>query len=110
VGKPAGLKVLAHWAFNALSTTRVVDLGVTWHSMQKGVGISTGEPSSKLAGMPNGQTERFSQQVLLPIMGLSEEARRGDDPPSLNHNSLISIQKLLDYDYTIQYLSQAKRR
>jgi len=49
--------------------------------------------------MPNEQTEKASQQVLLPIQGLSIEARKGDELPSLSNNSLVSMPKLSDYGY-----------
>jgi len=72
------------------------------------VGIPIGKPHSKVVGMPNRQTERTSQQVLLPIEGLSAGTRLGDELPSLNHNSLVSVPKLANYGYTT-VLSQGKK-
>jgi hypothetical protein len=40
---------------------------------------------------------------LLPIEGLREDARRGDELPSLQHNSLISVPKFSDYGYTMVF-------
>ena len=99
-GKSRGFRALARWAARALTPNGVVDSGATGHFLQKGVGIPTGKPSSKVVGMPNGQTERASEQVLLPINTLNTEARQGDELPSLRHNSLVSVPKLSDYGYT----------
>ena len=74
-GNASSLKSLARWAFKTFAPTGVIDTGATGHFTQTGVGIPTGRPSTKTVGMPNGQTERVTQQVLLPIKGLSEAAR-----------------------------------
>jgi len=58
VGRPAGFKSIAHCAVRALTLKRVVELGATGHFLQKGVSMSTGLPSLKVVGMPNGQTVR----------------------------------------------------
>ena len=107
-GRPTSLKALARWAYKTFSPTGVVDTGATGHFTQEGVGIPTGIPSTKVVGMPNGQTERATQQVLLPIKGMSEEARLGDELPSLQHNNLMIVSKFVDYGYTLYYYIQAK--
>jgi len=107
-GRPTSLKALARWAYKTFSPTGVVDTGATWHFMQKGVGIPNGIPSIEVVGMPNGQTERATKQVLLHIGGMSEEARLGDELPSLQHNNLMIVSKFVDYGYTLYYYIQAK--
>ena len=97
VGKPSSLKAWAALAIKALPPNGVLDSGATGHFTQKEVGISTIKSSSKVVGIPNGQTEHTSQQVLLPIEGLSIGARLGDELPSLKPNSLVSVPKLADY-------------
>ena len=87
-----------------LTSNGVVDSGATGHFLQTGVGISTGEASNKAVGMSNGKIERATQQ-LFPLNKLSEEARKGDGLPSLQHNSPISVPTLSDHCYTTVFKS-----
>ena len=94
-------KALARWVTQQLiAGNGVIDSGATGHFLQQGIGIPTGQPSGKVVGMPNGQQERATKQVLLPIQGLNKQARLGDELPSLRHNSLLSVPKFADYGYT----------
>ena len=94
-------KALARWFTQQFTTNSgVIDSGATGHFLQEGLGIPTGHPSSKVVGMPNGQTEEATKQVLLPLQGLSKQARLGDELPSLRHNSLLSVPKFADHGYT----------
>ena len=78
----------------------ILDSGASSTFLQKGVGIPTGHPSTKIVGMPNGHTERASLQVLLPNEKLSYGARKADELPSLRHNSLVSVPTLANNGYT----------
>ena len=49
--------------------------------------------------MPNGQTLSTSFKTLLPNTSLNQKARECDILPGLQHNSLVSIGKLLDTGY-----------
>ena len=100
---------LAKWITQQLNAGNgIIDSGATEHFLQKGVGIPTGQWARKVVGMPNGQTKRASQQVLLPIEGPQEDARRGDELPSLQHNSLISVPNFLIM-VILLFLGQAKK-
>ena len=100
-GGKSKFKRLAKWITQQFTSNNgVIDSGATGHFLQKGIGIPTGRASRKVVGMPNGQLERATKEVLLPIDGLSNEARLGDELPSLQHNSLLSVPKFADYGYT----------
>ena len=105
VGRPSAFKLIARWAVQALTPNGVVDSGATGHFLQTGVGIPMGKPSRKVVGIPNGQKEKATRQVLLPNANLSLKSCEGDELPSLRHNSLISVPKLADYDYVTVFKS-----
>ena len=77
----------------------ILDSGATSNFGQEGGGfIPTGEPSSKVVGMANGQPVQASQRALLPMSNLRQGAREGDILPGL-HNSLVSVSKFADEGY-----------
>ncbi len=99
VSKPTGLRAFFSKLSKQLMPTAIIDSGATGHFIKPGEGIPTGRRSSKVVGMPNGQTERASRQVLLPMQQLTQEARLGDELPSL-HSNLVSVPKLANNGYT----------
>ena len=94
---------MGHTSHQGANTQWGVRFGGNWTLQKKEVGIPTGKPSNKVVGMPNRQTECASQQVLLPIKVLSIGSRLGNELPSLKYNSLVSVQKLADYGYTVVF-------
>ena len=60
---------------------------------------STGQPSNKQVGMPNGQTLIAYFKALLPNTALNPKARECDILPGLQHNSLVSVGTLSDAGY-----------
>ncbi len=82
----------------AVQATGILDSGATGNFLKNGVRIPTGKPSGKTVGMPNGSSERATQQVLLPTTKLNKEARSGNELPSLRKN-LISVPILADNGY-----------
>ena len=78
----------------------ILDSGATSSFIKPNGGArSTGQPSNKKVGMPNGQTLNTSLKALLPNTTLNQKARECDILPGLQHNSLVSVGKLSDAGY-----------
>jgi hypothetical protein len=50
--------------------------------------------------LPDGSTKQATHTAILPFKSLSEKARRADVLPGLRPNSLVSVSKLANADYT----------
>ena len=80
----------------------VIDSGATGTYMRPEDGaIPTGKPSTKRVSMPDGRETKASEEALLPMTQLNDEARRCDILPALSTNSLISVSKLVAAGYTV---------
>ena len=62
------------------------------------MGTPTGETSSKIVGMPNGQPIRAKRKMRLPLPQLAEKARMSDELPQL-HSNLVSVPTLANNGY-----------
>ena len=72
----------------------ILDSGATSSFIKPNGGAkSTGQPSSKQVGMPNGQTLSTSFKAILPNTTLNPKTRECDILPGLQHNSLVSVGK-----------------
>ena len=56
--------------------------------------------SDKIVALPDGSTKRATHTAILPFDALSDEAKKADVLPGLRPNSLVSVGKLADADYT----------
>jgi hypothetical protein len=65
-------------------------------------------PSSKIVALPDGSTKQATHTATLPFQSLLDEARRADVLPGLRPNSLVSVGKLADADYTTIFHPRGK--
>ena len=78
----------------------ILDSGATSSFIKPNGGAqSTGQPSNKKVGMPNGQILSISFKALLPNITLNQKERECDIFPGLQHNLLVSVGKLSDARY-----------
>ena len=59
----------------------------------------TGEKSTKIVKIPNGQSMKASEKAMLPNKKLRDKARECDILPGLRKDSLVSVGKLADAGY-----------
>ncbi len=88
-----------YFQWKALSTM-VVDSGATSSFVCPGENLPITGPSSKVVNLPNGSAIQATHTTMLPFKSLSDEARKADVLPGLLPNSLISVRKIADADYT----------
>ena len=78
----------------------VLESVATTYFMQPQDGaIPTGEPSKKRVGMPDGTIIQATKKAMLPMTQLCKEARQCEILTGLQHNSLVSVGKLVDAGY-----------
>ena len=99
--KPEGIRnFITRYIKNLIEAmeTAIVDSGATGNFSRENVGTPTGETSSKIVGMPNGQPIRAKRRMRLPLPQLAEEARMSDELPQL-HSNLVSALSLANNGY-----------
>ena len=78
----------------------VLDSGATSTFIKPGHGAEpTGEKSSKIVRVPNGQSMIASEKAMLPNKKLRDKARECGILPGLHKDSLVSVGKLADAEY-----------
>ena len=78
----------------------VLDSGATSSFIKPEHGAEpTGEKSTKIVKIPNGQSMKASEKAMLPNKKLRDEARECDIVPGLHKDSLVSVGKLADFGY-----------
>ena len=78
----------------------VVDSGATSSFVRPEENLPITGPSSKIVNLPDGLAITATHTTMLPFESLSTEARKADVLPGLRPNSLISVGKFADADYT----------
>ena len=78
----------------------VVDSGATSSFVRPEENLPITGPSSKIVNLPDGSAITATHTTMLPFESLSTEARKADVLPGLRPNSLISVGKFADADYT----------
>jgi hypothetical protein len=81
----------------------VVDSGATSSFVRPEENLPITGPSDKVVALPDGSTKQATHTAILPFESLSDEARRADVLPGLRPNSLVSVGKLADSDYTTMF-------
>ena len=89
-----------HKPFQRKASTMVVDSGATSSFVRPEENLPIIGPSSKIVALPDGSIKQATHTAILPFKSLSDKARRADVLPGLRPNSLISVGKLADADYT----------
>jgi len=89
-----------HRPFQRRASTMVVDSGATSSFVRPEENLPITGPSSKIVALPDGSTKQATHTAILPFQSLSDKARRADVLPGLRPNSLVSVGKLADADYT----------
>ena len=92
-----------HQPFNRKASTMVVDSGATSSFVRPEENLPITGPSDKVVALPDGSTKQATHTAILPFESLSDEARRADVLPGLRPNSLVSVGKLADSDYTTMF-------
>ncbi len=82
------------------ASTMVVDSGATSSFVWPEENLPITGLSSKVVNLPNGSAIQATHTTILPFESLSDEARKADILPGLRPNSLISVGKIADADYT----------
>ena len=83
-----------------MASTMVLDSGATSSFVRPEENLSITGPSDKIVALPDGSTKRATLTAILPFDALSDEARKADVLPGLRPNSLVSVGKLADANYT----------
>ena len=89
-----------HKPFQRKASTVVVDSGATSSFVMLEENLPITGPSNKVVALPDGATKQATHTAILPFESLSDEARKADVLPGLRPNSLISVGKFADADYT----------
>ena len=90
-----------HQPFHLKASTMVVDSGATSSFVRPEENLPIIGPSNKkVVALPDGSTKQATHTAILPFQSLSDKARRADVLPGLRPNSLVSVGKLADSDYT----------
>ena len=89
-----------HKLFQRKASTMVVDSGATSSFVRPEENLTITGPSNKVVALPDGSTKQATHTAILPFESLSDDARKADVLPGLRPNSLISVGKLADADYT----------
>lgn len=81
--------------------TAILDSGATSHFVKSSKGCKiTGKTAIKVVRMPDGHVTNTTEQVVLPLPALTEEAKKADVLPALTHDNLMSVSKLANAGYT----------
>jgi hypothetical protein len=86
--------------FQKSPSTMVLDSGATSSFVRPEEKLPITGLSSKIVKLPDGSAIQATHTALLPFESLSAKARRADVLPGLRPNSLVSVGKLADADYT----------
>ena len=78
----------------------VLDSGATSSFVMPQENLPITGPSNKMVNLLNGSSIQASHTTLLPFQSLSMMARKADVLPGLKPNSLVSVGKLADANYT----------
>jgi hypothetical protein len=78
----------------------VVDSGATSSFVRPEENLPITGLSSKVVNLPNGSTIQATHTTVLPLESLSTEARKADVLLELQPNSLVSVGKFANVDYT----------
>jgi hypothetical protein len=82
------------------ASTMVVDSGATSSFVWPEENLLVTGLSSKVANLPNGSMIQATHTTTIPFKSLSTEARKADVLPGLRPNSLVSVGKFANTDYT----------
>jgi hypothetical protein len=82
------------------TSTMVVDSGATSSFVRPEEYLPITVLSSKVVNLPDGSTIQATHTTTLPFESLSTEARKADVLPGLRLNSLVSVGKFANADYT----------
>ncbi len=86
--------------FQRIPSTMVVDSGATSHFVRPEENLPITGESCKVVYLPNGTSIKATHTTTLPFKELSPQARKADVLPGLRPNTLISVGKLANADYT----------
>jgi len=86
--------------FASKASTMILDSGATSHFMRLDENLPITGVSSKVVALPNAATIKATHTTNLPFESLSDAARKADVLPGLRQNSLVSVGKLADKNYT----------
>ena len=89
-----------HKPFQRKPSTMVLDSGATSSFVRPEENLPIIGLSSKIVNLPDGRSIQATHTTMLPFESLAVEARRADVLPGLRPNSLVSVGKLADADYT----------
>ena len=89
-----------HKPFQREPSTMVLDSGATSSFVRPEENLPITGPSHKVVHLPNGASIHATHTTMLPFYSLSDKARIADVLPDLRPNSLVSVGKLADADYT----------
>jgi hypothetical protein len=89
-----------HKPFQTTPSTMILDSGATSSFVRPEEKLPITGLSSKIVQLPDGSSIQTTHTALLPFESLSAEARKADVLPGLRPNSLISVGKFSDADYT----------
>ena len=82
------------------ASTMFVDSGATSSFVRPEDNLPITRLSSKVVNLPDGSTIQATHTTTLPFESLSTEARKADVLPGLQPNSLVSVAKFANADYT----------
>jgi hypothetical protein len=89
-----------HKPFHKRESTMVIDSGATSSFVRPEENLPVTGFSSKIVHLPDGSSIQATHTTLLPFKSLSPKARIADVLPGLRPNSLVSVGKLADANYT----------
>ncbi len=89
-----------HKSFQLKPPAMVLDSGATSSFVRPEENLPIAGLSSKIVNLPDGRSIQATHTAVLPFESLTEEARKADVLPGLRANSLVSVGKLADADYT----------
>jgi hypothetical protein len=89
-------------------STMVVDSGATSNFVRPEEKLEITGTSQKVVMLPDGSAIQATHTALLPFESLSPEARKADVLPGLRPNSLVSVGKLADANYTTIFHPQGQ--
>ena len=89
-----------HKPFHKKESTMVIDSGATSSFVRPEENLPVTGLSSKIVHLPDGSSIQATHTTLLPFESLSPKARIADILPGLRPNSLVSVGKLADANYT----------
>ena len=94
--------------FQKKASTMILDSGATSHFMRAEENLPNTGPSEKVVLLPNGTAIKASHKTNLPFSSLSAKAREADVLPALKQNSLVSVGKFADANYTTIFHPQGE--